>query len=476
MTRLISATSVIVLAGVLILAAAGKAWDIAAFSRVTSTITFLPPAFRGMLPLLVPLVELGTAYLLLVPATRQIGLVVSLLVLTVFTAYLGWRITDPYAPPCHCLGLISLARDAQSSNELALVRNGILLLINVIAIGFGLKRTRPRSLHRAEQPVESPFGQFRSSQGAAGFTLTELLVVIGIISLLLAILLPALSAARVSARRLKCASQQREIAAAMLAGVAENGFFPLVGEVIVPADVSGYGSLPAALGDSDRRRYQYERDDMTSSGVFTPFREQVLPPPYALLRLLDNSASVPPARTEWGDALLTRGALQVFECPAETGRNSQRGEPTLIIARGNPPLDGWETSWRTGADYAFNAGAMGFHYDKRYEPSRLRGHAVRLRDPSKVALFADAASHEWGGGVTASFQPRLLETRERVTLLDVFDESERIISSTPLAMNRHNGRVNVAFADGHVASVMLKPDALKEVFLLTPDASGKDVE
>lgn len=88
-------------------------------------------------------------------------------------------------------------------------------------------------------PIHGSCAWRTSRRWAAGFTLVELLVVIGIIVLLISIAIPALSTARESSRRAVCASNMRQLAQGMFAYATDHdGALPVHHGGPGPANVS----------------------------------------------------------------------------------------------------------------------------------------------------------------------------------------------------------------------------------------------
>ena len=154
------------------------------------------------------------------------------------------------------------------------------------------------------------------SRNSRGFTLVELLVVIAIIGILVAMLLPAVQAARESARRSQCISNLRQLSIGLLNYESANKSFPIgfqYAENVNPATSKDFGPNWAVQ--------------------LLPFVEQ-----QSVFDQFDFSANVSEPENE--PARTTR--LQVMLCPSD----SLNVNPLILGRRGN---------WARG-NYAANAG------------------------------------------------------------------------------------------------------------------------
>jgi prepilin-type N-terminal cleavage/methylation domain-containing protein/prepilin-type processing-associated H-X9-DG protein len=283
-----------------------------------------------------------------------------------------------------------------------------------------------------------------------GFTLVELLVVIGIIAVLISILLPALNKAREQAKQVQCLSNLRQIGTASQMFANEHQqFLPLAG--VLFGMPPGYAMpTPQALGDISQRHYTY----YNSGGYTRPMPFEAALAPYL---------GQPNFRTDSTFNLqpdLDSGYVRhVFTCP------SQQNDAY-------PPMIQIEYStWtvRLHCSYGFNGEALGWNSYKGDKSGvkdhyRARGNVSRMgHQPADTMLFCDAfprATSLTSGGASGTFYVYKLN----MTLADCFNGETNPKPTNADAgaydqfdLNRHNGKINILFLDYHAEKFDISP-------------------
>jgi prepilin-type processing-associated H-X9-DG protein/prepilin-type N-terminal cleavage/methylation domain-containing protein len=278
-----------------------------------------------------------------------------------------------------------------------------------------------------------------------GFTLVELLVVIGIIVLLIAILLPALSRARAAALQVQCASNLRQLGQAMQNFAANHrGYFPIQGD-----DITG-GMDPASLQDSSRLKYTYFNND-------GPTDVRAMPLPAALAPYLANNLVLDDLT--YGhveEAVCTPPLATYFECPADQITiDAAAAQPLPANGSGFSPLAITRLCYDNHAyilgfsSYCYNEEVLGFLTvgtgPNQYQ--RLRGNCSQVPFPSQTMLMCDG--HYWWQKQHQNFDGNSINvTFSSATLGDFFNlgTCEQEVFDTV----RHRGRMNILYVDGHV--------------------------
>ncbi|HYO09612.1 MAG TPA: type II secretion system protein, partial [Tepidisphaeraceae bacterium] len=225
---------------------------------------------------------------------------------------------------------------------------------------------------------------------AGGFTLVELLVVIGILAGLIGILLPTLGRARESARAVACASNARQVALAIRLFAQEHrGYMPAVSD----------------------KQWAYQNDPTRSIWVY-------------------RSGTNPPVLLDWASSLLpylgVRGvewfpnapqnASKVFLCPSDpsqeisgaygtmTPEKTPAGPGLVLFNNMDPEGAGWPISYGVNADIgaqidrSANQGKFGWNDNMSVYGGPIGGGGLglplngkfdKIRNSAEVLLVAD---------------------------------------------------------------------------------------
>ena len=281
----------------------------------------------------------------------------------------------------------------------------------------------------------------RPSSRPGGFTLVELLVVIGIIALLISILLPSLAKAREAANRIKCASNQRSVGQAILMFANDNkGRIPASqmtkfngpywGEWMALSDylalVDRYGASPRLFECPSRGRGNAGDEPVrfnTDSGGYPLNVTEEVARTYAETNIPNPIPSTPPANGAPHDAI--RFAL------VELGHYNYMG-PVL-----------WQNANHHANNNSFAVAKLGSKADYTVDD---------LSSRSNPPLMSDNCLYNFASGLLTSnhFNKWSIPSYTTVTNSEV--PSRFYAGRQPIEVSAHNGdiRVNTLYLDGHV--------------------------
>lgn len=285
----------------------------------------------------------------------------------------------------------------------------------------------------------------RLSHGRAGFTLVELLVVIAIIGVLVALLLPAVQAAREAARRMSCTNNMRQI------GIAMQNYIDSIKQF--PPGRMGCDGNTAAAHDC-KPSFASRRPGTSGLAMILPQLEQK-----ALYDQIGfQKGAVQPVTGVSGDTDDTAGwntvavaaaiktRLKVYTCPSDTAL---------------PELSGWAV-----ASYALNHGSIGPSKTSDQNMKHFNNGVFLYKTKIRLSMLLDGTSSTILAGEVCNGHLSINPNRWALAGRhgDSMRTTENPLNTAPgkgihfLNLNgafssQHPNGGNFVFADGHVQFV-----------------------